>query len=150
MNIQPNQESIFENLEPQIERRKQLPLWIKVFCWIFMFLSLTGVLSLILGVFGWQFEISLYGFETYEPISLIGLSLISIMLLKGYTAYALWFEKDEAIKLGIIDAWLGIVICAGSMLVLPFILDDFNFNLRLELFFLIPYLNKLNSLRTQW
>ena len=150
MNTQLTQESIFEDLEPQINRRKLLPWWMKVFCWLFMVLSFFAIVCLIAGVFSIQLELSVYGFETYEPMSLMGLFILGIMLFKGYTAYALWFEKDEAIKLGIIDAWIGIVICTFSMLVLPFITENGELNLRLELVFLIPYLSKLQSLKKQW
>ena len=93
---------------------------------------------------------SLYGFETNDPLTSIGLLIISLGIFKGFTAYNLWFEKDIAIKLGKIDAIIGIVICSFLMLALPFIDDAFDFDFRLELVLLIPYLIKLNKIQEKW
>jgi len=138
----------FENIKKR--RRKILPWWIKIFCWIFMLFGLLSFVCLILGFTNIKPDLAFYGFETNEPFSLYGLIVISIGLLKGVTAFALWFEKDFAIKIGKIDAIIGIALCVISMVVLPFIQDGFNITLRLELVLLIPFLIKLNKIQKEW
>ncbi|MFL0354774.1 hypothetical protein [Xanthomarina sp. GH4-25] len=138
----------FENIKKR--RRKMLPWWIKIFCWIFMLFGLLSFVCLILGFTNIKPDLAFYGFETNEPFSLYGLIVISIGLLKGVTAFALWFEKDFAIKIGKIDAIIGIALCVMSMVVLPFIQDGFNITLRLELVLLIPFLIKLNKIQKEW
>lgn len=138
----------FENVKKR--RRKLLPWWIKVFCWIFMFFGLMTLICLILGFTNIKPALAFYGFETNEPFSLNGLIVISVGLLKGITAFALWFEKDFAIKIGKIDAMIGIVLSVISMLVLPFLQDGFNITIRLELALLIPFLIKLDKIQKEW
>jgi hypothetical protein len=76
--------------------------------------------------------------------------VITVGILKGITAFSLWFEKDYAIKLGKIDAIVGIIICTISMLILPFLNDGFNIQIRLELALLVPFLLKPNKVEKEW
>lgn len=138
----------FENINKR--RRKMLPWWIKIFCWIFMLFGILSFVCLILGFTNVKPALAFYGFETNEPFSLNGLIVIAVGILKGITAFGLWFEKDFAVKTGKIDAILGIVLCGISMLVLPFIQVELNITIRLELLMLIPYLIKLNKIQKEW
>lgn len=133
-------------------RRELIPLWIKIFLWIFLVFGAFAPLGLVLGLFGFKFQIALYGLETYNPLSLIGISLIGIFLLKGIAAFGLWTGKDWAILIGRIDAITGIIICVFLMTVYPFIDSKigFNLNLRFELVLLIPFLMKLENIRKDW
>ena len=140
----------FEEFENNKRRRKLLPWWIKVFCWIFMLFGVMAFVCLILGFTDIKPALAFYGFESNEPFSLNGMLVITLGILKGVTAFSLWFEKDFAIKLGKIDAIIGIIICGVSMLILPFLNDGFNIQIRLELAFLIPFLLKLNRIEKEW
>lgn len=133
-------------------RRSLLPWWIKIFIWIFLILGLLAPIGLVFGFFGIQFQISLYGFTTNEPLSIDGLYLIGLFLLKGITAFGLWTEKDWAITLGQIDAILGIVLCIFMSVIYPFIniRTGFHFTFRLELILLIPFLIKLLKIKSEW
>lgn len=135
-----------------IQRRKLLPWWIKVFCWIFMIFGILSPIVEVLGLIGFRFNQSIYGLETNDPISILGLSLSAIFILKAITAFGLWFEKDWAITLGQIDAITGIIICIYVMCIHPFIYEraGSSFNFRLELLLLIPYLIKLNKIKSSW
>jgi hypothetical protein len=128
-----NQEHLLqEEVTNQYKRRRQLlPWWIKVFIWIFLVFGSIVPIGLIAAVFGYNFQIALYGLETNQPLSIIGLLLCVLFLLKGAVAYGLWTEKDWAVKLGIVDAIIGIAICCFIMLVYPFIDENprFNFNI---------------------
>lgn len=148
-------EILDSNLDGQISnkrRRSLLPLWIKIFIWIFLVMGSIAPIGLIVGMFGIKFQLSLYGLETVNPLSFVGLGLICIFLFKGITAYGLWFEKQWAIIVGQIDAIIGILICAFVMMILPFIDTHLGFklNIRLELVLLIPYLVKLEKIKKEW
>lgn len=138
----------FENIKKR--RRNMLPWWIKIFCWVFMLFGILSFVCLILGFTNIKPSLAFYGFETTEPFSLIGLTVIAVGILKGITAFALWFEKDFAIKIGKTDAIIGIILCGISMFVLPFIQNGYNITIRLELALLIPFLIKLNKIQRQW
>jgi magnesium-transporting ATPase (P-type) len=145
-----NTTSIFDNIDRiRLRRRQLLPWWIKICCWFFMLFGILGIICLLIGLFGFQPDLSLYGFETHNPYSITGLMIIGLGLLKGITSYALWFEKDFAVKVGIIDAIVGILICIVSMTML-LITPDAKFTFRLELILLIPYLIKLVKIESKW
>ena len=152
--MEPNQPDILtENrFQPRAKRRKDLlPWWIKIFIWIFLIFGAIAPLALILAILGYKFEISLYGLETNEPISIIGISMTLIFLYKGFTAYSLLKEKNWAIILGIADAVVGIALCSFAM-IYPFIVAgaDAKLTIRLELLLLIPYLIKLINIKPEW
>lgn len=143
--------SQFDQFEKkQVNRRALLPAWIKVFCWLFMIMGVAGMICLLIGVFGGTADLSFYGFETNEPISFTGSFILSIIFFKAFTAYSLWFEKDNAILLGKIDAIAGIVICLISMVVIPIYVQNTGVTLRLELLLLIPYYYKLENIKKAW
>lgn len=134
----------------EIARRQLLPWWIKACCWIFMFMGAIALLGLIFGAFGGAANFSIYGFKTNNPLSITGLFVIIVMAFKGFSAYSLWFEKDNAILIGKIDAVSGIVICVISMFVVPFIEETSTFTLRIEIALLIPFYLKLDKMEYEW
>ena len=132
-----------------IPRKKLLPLWIKIFTWIFLVMSAFVPIVLILGLIGYNAELALYGLETDEPFSTIGIIITTLFIIKGITAFGLLKEKNWAVKIGIFDAIIGIIICTLVMLY-PIINSNFKESLRLELVALIPYLLRLLKIKTQW
>jgi hypothetical protein len=139
---------LFGNLP--IRRRDLLPWWIKAFCWLFMAMSAVAVICLIAGLLGYPAKLSFYRFETTAPLSPVGLLLIAVMLFKGYSAYKLWFEKNNALSVARVDALIGICLCIVSMFVMPFIQSGFKFTFRLELVLLFIYWFKLNRIGDAW
>jgi len=133
-------------------RRKLLPWWMKTFTWIFLIFGAIAPVGLILGIFGLEFQLSLYGLETNTPLSVTGLCLIVIFLFKGITAFGLWTEKDWAINLGLIDAVLGICVCVFIMIIYPLIDNQPGFELRFrfELLLLILFLVRLVKIKSEW
>ncbi len=133
-------------------RRKLLPVWIKIFLWIFMVFGAIVPVGLILGAIGLDFNLALYGLETTNTLSITGLLIILFLAIKGTVSFGLWTEKDWAVNLAIIDAIIGIVTCSIVMLVLPFLSDNngFNFDIRLELIALTPYLIKMRKIKGDW
>lgn len=149
---QPN-ELLLEKLVTEHKRRRALlPIWIKVFTWFFMIAGAFVPIDFIIGLFGLNFQLALYGLETNNPLSALALFLIFLFLLKGYAAFSLWTEKDWAINFAIVDAVLGIAVCSAVMFVFPYFIENsgFRFNFRLELVLLIPYLVKLQKIKPLW
>ena len=133
-----------------IRRRDLLPWWIKAFCWLFMLMGVVSIVCLLAGALGYPASLSFYGFETTTPLSPIGLLLIAVMLFKGYSAYQLWFERDNAIAIARADAIIGVCLCIVSMVVMPFFQDGFKLTFRLELVLLVFYWYKLNRIADAW
>lgn len=132
-------------------RRALLPWWIKAFSWLFMIFGGLAMASVLLGVLGMKVDLAFYGLETDQPLTVTGLSVIAIGMLKGAAAFSLWTEKAYAITLGQVDAFLGIVICFIVMMYPLFDgQDGFRFNFRAELLLLIPFLLKLRKIQPQW
>ena len=132
-----------------IPRKKLLPLWIKVFTWIFLVFSAFVPIIIILGILGYRAQLALYGLETNEPFSFIGIAITLLFIIKGITSFGLLKEKGWAIKTGIVDAIIGITICSFIMLY-PIINSEATFSLRPELIALIPYLLKFLKIKTEW
>lgn len=147
-----NETSIFDAIDiVKLRRRQLLPWWIKVFCWFFMLFGVLAAICLLIGLFGFHPALSLYGFETNQPYSLAGLMITGLGIFKGIVSYNLWFEKDMAIKMGKIDAILGIGLCLVSMIwSLVYAGPNAKFSFRLELILLIPYLIKLIRITPEW
>jgi len=134
--------------KPQLRRRDLLPTWIKVFIWIFIIMGAFIPFGFIAGIFGIPFSISLYGFGTMNPLSITGLFLTGLFLLKGVVAFGLWTEKEWAVNLAMIDGLIGIILCIAVMIVVPATSGGITF--RLDLFLLIPYFLKMKSLKSEW
>lgn len=144
-------ESQFNEFEkPPVIRRKLLPWWIKIFCWIFMLMGACSVGGLIFNLFTPSIRLSIYGFTSYNAFSGIGIFIIAIITFKGYAAYTLWFEKQNAILIGKLDAIAGISICLISMFILPFFFRSLRFEFRFEIILLIIYYIKLNKIEYEW
>jgi hypothetical protein len=149
--MNPELQSQFDEFDkPPVIRRKLLPWWIKTFCWIFMILSACAASSLIVNLFVPNVNLSFYGFSSDTAYSGTGLFIIAIMLLKGFAAYSLWFEKPNAIMIAKIDAVCGIAICIASLFILPFSAGKDHFSFRLEILLLIPYYMRVNKIEYEW
>lgn len=149
-----NHEGILDdNLRPHSERRRNLlPKWIKVFIWIFMIFGGMSVLVLFLGLIVDKMYMSFLGLETNYSFSLIGVIISALYLFKGTVAFGLWTEKDWAVNLALVDAYVSIAVCMSTMLILPMFFEDYgwDYTLRLELVAIIPYLLKMKNIQHDW
>ncbi|WP_121355843.1 hypothetical protein [Flavisolibacter nicotianae] len=134
------------------KRRDLLPVWMKVFIWIFMIIGVIAPVCLLAGLSGTKLRLALYGLESNDSLSFPGMVILLLFILKGIVAFGLWTEKDWAITLGMADAMVGIAICVYITAIAPFVNNHsaFVLNLRLELAVLIPYLIKLRKIKSQW
>ncbi len=135
-------------------RRDMLPVWVKIFTWIFMLFGMGVPVALFSILSDAKISLALYGLETNDPSSLVGLLLIGLISCKSVTAYALWTEQDWAIKLAKIDAAIGFFFCILSLFGLDSIIlgnsDSIHFSFRLELLALIPYWRFLTRVQSEW
>lgn len=134
--------------EGKIPREKLLPLWIKIFAWIFLIVGLLMPIILVLGIIMHSFEPALYGIESNTLYSSAGIFVVVLFIFKAVTAFGLLKHKYWAIKVGITDAIMGIIICCGVMLYE--MTQHTQFMFRLELIALIPYLLKLKNMKHSW
>ena len=130
-------------------RRNLIPVWIKIFIWIFIVVACFTPVVLLSSLIGYRPLLTLYALETTNIFSVTGLIICSLFLFKGITGFSLWSEKSYAIKLGIIDAVIGILICCIVMFAPAFNGRSVS-NYRLELVALIPYLIWLIRVKEQW
>jgi hypothetical protein len=133
-------------------RRDLLPWWIKVFLWIFLVFGIIAPAGVVLGLMDLSFQLSIYGLTTSDPLSIPGLFLTAVFILKGVLALGLWSEKDWAIKLGMVDAILGIAVCVFTMVIYPLLYNESGFHVtfRIELAVLILFLITLNKIKNDW
>jgi len=149
-----NNNEIFTNSQvvDKIRRRALLPWWIKIFCWFFMLvglmncfdwmLILTSDAPLYVNLFSNRLDV------TFLLLSPYGLLLGGLVLFKAYVGYALWFEKDNALKLGKIDVIIS-TIASLIMIAIGLYENDISYYW-LEVLLLIPYYLKLESLKNTW
>jgi hypothetical protein len=130
-------------------RRKLIPVWIKIFIWIFIVFTCFIPPTLLMSLMGYHPLLALYGLETTDTFYITWWVICSLFLFKGITGFALWSEKSYAIKLGIVDAVIGILICCTVMFA-PVFNGRLVSNYRLELVALIPYLIWLLKVKEQW
>jgi hypothetical protein len=129
-------------------RRKLLPFWIKFFCWMFMFTGAIVPLIFIFGLFTRNTHLEIFGFETNDPYTGIGVLVSVIFLLKGIVGYGLWFEKIWAVRAAIADGFTSIGVCIIQM-ILNFA-GTTHFTFRFEILLLILYLMKLKKILYDW
>ena len=146
-----NSQILDVDISTTARRRSLLPVWIKIFCWFFMITGAIAVVNPVFGLLNWSFHISLYGLETYDAFSPAGIFLTLVFLMKGITGYALWSEKDRAVRLAQVDAISGILICLTMMIAGDTINGDgIRVGFRFELLLCIAYVVRMNKIEKKW
>ena len=137
--------------DKSLRRRKLLPKWIIVFTWIFMIMGGMIPVFILLSLIGLSGNLELYGLQASNSLSLIGIIITLLFALKGIAAFGLWTEKDWAIDVGMIDALIGMVVCAFVMIA-PLVGEnsDHSFHFRFEFILLVPYFMKLREISGKW
>lgn len=131
-------------------RRNLLPVWIKIFLWIFLIGGAVSAILLIAGSLLTHVSLSIYGINANHPYSMTGLLISFLFLFKGIVAYGLWFEQKWAVQTAIVDAIIGIAVCLIMMAIIPFTVPTISFTLRLELIPLYFYLMKMQNIKKTW
>lgn len=128
-------------------RRDLLPLWIKIFVWIFMLWGIAAIITFILGFWDIYVPIELYGLKTNYMDTPLGLFLLVTYLTKGIIALGLWQGWKQIINIALADAILGLVLTSYVTI------SSFSTNhidIRLEIIVLIMYITSLIRIRPRW
>jgi hypothetical protein len=101
-----------------LKRKKLVPLWIKIFGWIFIIMGIAVLLLPIALIFINQpitFEI--FGLQHKEsPLDPMALLVSAIIISLAVSAYGLLFEKTWGLTLCLITGYGGLIICLGNMI----------------------------------
>ncbi len=126
---------------------KKYPILLKLFslAYALFFTFLIGALMVM--KISPNLKLSGYGIVTTEPFSIVGLSLISIMILNYIASWSIVFETKNATQLGLICVKIGIVCCIFSMFLSPFLMENFSGKFPKELIFLLPIFFMLTKSR---
>lgn len=131
-------------------RKALIPLWIKIFGWLFIVMgALVPFLFIGSLIFGFSASYTMFGLE-YEgnAKALMPLVISTVILINGLCAYGLLFGKDWGLTACIVFGYIGLLLTLGTMLF------EMIFNgsmmIRLEPIIQIPYLVKLHKLKAHW
>lgn len=126
-------------------RRTLLPVWIKIFIWLFMIFGAIAPLPLILGVV--SAKLAIFGFESHDQYSPEGLLVMVIFVYNGIVAYKLWTEQRNAVELALYAAYLNGLLCITAIVIAAF---NNHVSIRLELVLLVFFISKLKKIKELW
>ncbi len=131
-------------------RKALIPLWIKIFGWLFIAMgALVPFLYIGSLIFGFSASYTMFGLE-YEgnAKALMPLAIAVVILINGLCAYGLLFGKDWGLTACIAFGYIGLLLTLGTMIF------EIAFNgsmmIRLEPIIQVPYLVKLHRLKAHW
>jgi hypothetical protein len=137
------------NAESAITRRKLIPLWIKVFGWIFMVMgAVIPLLAIVAAVIGQPTSYEIFGLQYRgSPFHPMALLISAIILSLAVSAYGLLFGKPWGLSACLITGYGGAAICLGTTV---YSIAQGSLNIRLELLVHIPYLMRLHKIKPLW
>ncbi|MEM7084042.1 MAG: hypothetical protein AAF465_15035 [Pseudomonadota bacterium] len=130
-------------------RKAMIPLWIKVFGWLFLvFGALMPVLFIVSLITGSPVTLNIFGFVYHgPPLALPAMLLCLVFAALSVAAFGLLFAKDWGVKVCLVVGYLCLAMALTSTVVS--VLNGVFF-LRLEILFLVPYLWKLHKMSAKW
>ena len=138
------------NNDKSLARKALIPLWIKIFGWLFIVMgALVPFLYICSLIFGFSASYTMFGLE-YEgnAKALMPLVISTVILINGLCAYGLLFGKDWGLTACIVFGYIGLLLTLGTML-FEMIFSG-SMMIRLEPIIQIPYLVKLHKLKAHW
>ncbi|MEZ4804284.1 MAG: hypothetical protein R2852_02020 [Bacteroidia bacterium] len=101
--------------ESLARRRHLLPIWVRIFIWIFLVFGVFTLPILLIASAGNGVYLSAFGLSTTDAFSLTGLIILSIYFANGVVAFMMWFEKKKAIHVAQIVAVILFLFSAYMM-----------------------------------
>ncbi|MBL4831118.1 MAG: hypothetical protein JKY55_14685 [Aliivibrio sp.] len=131
-------------------RQSLVPLWIKVFGWLFVGLAPVAIISFLIANFtmSGQTNIDFLGFKL-TSLELTP-NLIAIIVFGSYFAfctYGLLKGKSWAVNTGLVNGYLGLGLCLYYIISHS---SSDSLTLRFEPFLQIPFLIVMHSIRKRW
>lgn len=133
-------------IKPKI-RKDLIPLWIKIFGWLFLvFGAAAPVLYLISAILNFEATYEIFGLSyTGSAYTAMPMLISLIILVNGLCAYGLLFQKNWGLMSCLVMGYIGFFITLISMFIyLP------DLTIRLEPLLQVPYLVKLHKIKPQW
>jgi hypothetical protein len=136
--------------EAEKNRKKLIPLWIKIFGWIFIVMGIAVPFLFMVAPFVSQpatyeiFGLSHQG-SPFDPMALL---IAAIIFSLAISAYGLLFGKPWGLNACLITGYGGVLICLGTMAYSLIAIGTLT--IRLELIAQIPYLLKLHTVKPLW
>jgi len=97
------------------ERRKLLPKWIRLFCWIFI-IFLGAPIILVVGLFVGDMHYSLFGVSYYGPaLCPLPIVMMLVLMIHGVAAYGLLWGRRWAVDIGILCGVIGAMFSLAGM-----------------------------------
>lgn len=145
-----NVEDLGVNLDIVGYRKQLIPIWIKMFGWLFIISGSLVPLYVIYGaVTGVEGTFGLYGLEgTGSVTSPLPIAIMLLFVAHAVCAYGLLFGKSWGVNACIALAYISVLLC-----LVPTIIEIARHSslfFRLELIILIPYLVKLHKMLPGW
>lgn len=133
--------------EPAVLLRRDLvPIWIKIFGWIFVAIAVLCIPLMIWGVWSGQpVQLELFGFaHAGSALSPYAFAMVALYLFMGITAYGLLFRKDWGVTACLANGYVGLALCIISMIMTG------GTPVRVEPVIQLFYLRRLYKIRDKW
>ena len=133
-----------------VDRKKLIPLWIKIFGWVFMVMG-AGVLvmAIVAVAIDQPASYDIFGLHYRgSPLDPIALLISAIILSLAVSAYGLLFARPWGLNACLVTGYGGVAICLGTTAYSA--ISHGSFSLRLEPLVQVPYLLKLHRIRPLW
>jgi hypothetical protein len=134
-----------------VTSRKQLiPLWIKIFGWLFMAMGVAvPLLAVVMAALGQPASYEMFGLRHQgSPFHPMALLISTIILSLAVSAYGLLFGRSWGLNACLVTGYGGVAICLGTMAYSLF--SQGSLTIRLELLLQVPYLLKLHKIKPLW
>ena len=133
-------------IQGALSRRSLVPVWIKIFGWIFIAIAALSIPLILWGaITGVNVRFELFGL-TYEGPALhpYAFAMATLYLFMGTTAYGLIFRKDWGVTGCLANGYIGLALCIISMVL------SGGTNIRIEPIIQLFYLRRLHLIRREW
>lgn len=136
--------------EVKASRRALVPLWIKIFGWLFMAMGLAvPVLDVVVTILGQPASYALFGLQHHgSPFHPVALVISAITLSLAVSAYGLLFGRAWGLNACLVTGYGGAAICIATMVYSLF--SENSLTIRLELLVHLPYLMRLHKIKPLW
>ncbi len=134
-----------EKIDLKKFRLKLIPVWIKIFCWIFLiFGAMTPIILVAPLVYNEPMDLEVLGFKANSPYETDGVIIVVFFILCGITSYGLLWAKNWGPQVGFIVGLIGLII-----VIVNAFFNSFD-TTPLELLLQIPFINKMHKIKDPW
>lgn len=143
-------ESATEIVDIVTYRKKLVPMWIKVFGWLFILFGVVIPFTVVYSAInGAPVNFAMFGLSAHGSItSPMSVFLILLFIALAVSAYGLLFGRAWGLMLCLVLGYVSLAICVTTTVVT--LVTSAGINIRLEIIVLIPYLIRLHKMKSEW